>query len=144
MTLGFRATPVSRAADYKVKTLFDPTYGEIQVFALVDSDGNAVDLATLLSSPLTAQTPTFTKSTVSTEKQIVATNANRKGGYIQALWLNSDNIYLRLDATATTTDIPLAPGGQFMLTLNYGGPPITNEVRGIAGSGTQGYIVVEA
>ncbi len=133
------ATSVNRAADYKTFT-YPNDNGKIQGVALVDSGGTAITSLGGASSV----TATFNKSTVSTEKQIVAANASRQGGYIQALWANTDNIYLRLDATATTTDIPLAPGGQFMLTINFGGPPITNEVRGIAGAGTQGYIVVEA
>lgn len=96
------------------------------------------------SAGWTAQTATQTNSTVSTAKTIAVANASRKGGYIQAAWANTDNIYLSFNSPATSSDIPIAPGGVFNMTLNYGGPPITNAIYGIAGSGTQSYCVVEA
>lgn len=87
---------------------------------------------------------TQANSTVSTAKTIAAANTSRKGGYIQAAWSNTDNIYLSLNSPATSADIPLAPGGVFNMTLNFGGAPISNAIYGIAGSGSQAYCVVEA
>lgn len=116
----------------------------IQHVIIDDGTGTAATLSSIGASGLTPQTPTQTNGSVSSAATILAANATRKGGYIQAKWGNTDNIYLSLNTPATSSDIPLAPGGVFNLTLHFGGPPITNVIYGIAGSGTQSYVIVEA
>lgn len=131
---------MTRLSEYGVRVFRDSSDNAlVQAVLILDSSGNIVS-----SFGGNATAATQTSGTVSGAATLLPADTARLGGYIQAAWANTDNIYISLNSPATSSDIPLAPGGQFHLTLNYGGRPISNAIYGIAGSGTQSYRIITA
>jgi hypothetical protein len=81
---------------------------------------------------------------VSANASAVLLSANASRHY--AAWIpstsNTANIYFKLGATATSSNVPLVPGQGFELPTN-GGATYTGEIDFIPASGTQTVCVVE-
>ncbi len=71
----------------------------------------------------------------------IASYASRKAATIYASPSNTAVVYIKLGATATSSNFPLNPGDS--LPLNQGGAVYTGVVDAIAASGTQSLSVVE-
>jgi len=71
----------------------------------------------------------------------LASYASRKAATIYASPANTQIVYVKLGATATSSNFPLNPGDS--LPLNQGGSVYTGVVDAIAASGTQSLSVVE-
>lgn len=97
------------------------------------------------SSPATiAVSGSQTVSTVSsTSSQIIASNTSRAGAWIHVPSTATQSVYLSLNNPATLNDIEILPGGDFYVSLGFGGPPLNNAVYGIVSSGTQDVIIIE-
>ena len=85
-----------------------------------------------------------TCTSVSTPTTVLAAFATRSGATIMAQCdpsaCNTDTVFIRLAATATTSDFPLAPGDKFIIN---GPAPYTGIIDAIANSGTQKVCVLE-
>jgi hypothetical protein len=71
----------------------------------------------------------------------LASNASRRVAYMVANSSNTDDIFVSLSASATTSDFRLAPGQP--INLGGGGSTYTGQVSFIANSGTQSLCVME-
>lgn len=101
------------------------------------------------TNPLTTNsTPSTTASATgdgqclgltTTSATVVASNANRRFFTIYARETNTDYIFLKLGGTATTSDLPLAPGQAFTLSTHI----YTGVIDGLSNSGTQPVCWVE-
>lgn len=78
---------------------------------------------------------------VTASTTVLASNASRKGAKIYADPLNTAAVYVKLGATATSSNFPLHPGDS--IDLNFGGAVYTGVVDAIAASGTQAVNVLE-
>jgi hypothetical protein len=130
-------------SDYDVLVDQNTTGKNIQVVRLDLGSGTAESRA-VGGIPFIAGTAvTVTESTGSvttSSSQVLAANANRKGGYIQNI--SDTDIYLSWGGTATTSKTLLTPGSSLPLLIT--GLVYTGLVRAIhAGSGTKTLAIVE-
>jgi hypothetical protein len=121
--------------------------------ALVDADGDRTELQTDATGRLRTEVNPVPVATSNSDGSCVSVAANttvlssfstRRGATVMAQCdpsaCNTDTVFIRLAATATTSDFPLAPGDRFILQ----GPAVyTGIIDAIANSGTQKVCVME-
>jgi len=103
---------------------------------------------TLTGTSSTSDTPrtvssannTGTCTSVSTSTTVLASNASRKAYGVKASEANTDRVYCKLGATATTSNMPFGAGAAWSQDT---GAVYTGVIDCIAGSGTQTVCVFE-
>jgi len=116
------------------------------VSSRVPVDGSGVTQpvsGTVTASPNTSASANNPGASVSVTSSttVLASYASRKAATIYSSPSNTADVYIKLGATATSSNFPLSPGDS--LALNQGGSVYTGVVDAIAASGTQTIKVVE-
>jgi hypothetical protein len=78
-------------------------------------------------------------TSVSTTTTVLASNASRQAATLCARISNTDTVFVKLGATATTSNFPLEPGQCY----NLAGRVYTGVVDSIANTGTQSVCTTE-
>jgi hypothetical protein len=114
--------------------------------ALVDTDGDRTELQTdsigrlrteITPLPIATSNNDGTCTDVTVSATILASFATRRGAVVMnrcdPAKCSATTLYIKLGATAATTDFPLAPGDKFVLQ----GPAVyTGEIAAISDTGT--------